>query len=100
MDGGGFIRELCLALEHRWEPEELFLLFTAYFDEADTHGGAPTIIMAAFLGAAANGSFLSGSYAPCRDATVSASFTEKNSDTKLANSEDGMTPSACGWLRN
>jgi hypothetical protein len=52
MDGGGFIRELCLALEHRWEPEELFLLFTAYFDEADTHGGAPTIIMAAFLGAA------------------------------------------------
>ncbi|HEV8680068.1 MAG TPA: hypothetical protein VGQ90_11890 [Stellaceae bacterium] len=50
MDGGGFIRELCIALEHRWKPEELFLLFTAYFDESDTHGSAPTIIMSAFLG--------------------------------------------------
>lgn len=26
------------------------MLFTAYFDEADTHGPSPTIIMAAFLG--------------------------------------------------
>jgi hypothetical protein len=26
------------------------LLFTAYFDEADTHGPSPTIIMAGFLG--------------------------------------------------
>ncbi|MBI3505364.1 MAG: hypothetical protein HY059_11020 [Proteobacteria bacterium] len=26
------------------------MLFTAYFDEADTHGPAPTIIMSAFLG--------------------------------------------------
>jgi hypothetical protein len=50
MDGGGFIRELCVALEHRWKPEEAFLLFTAYFDESDTHGQAPTIIMSAFLG--------------------------------------------------
>lgn len=47
---GGYIRELCLALEHRWEPELPFLLFTAYFDESDTHGPAPTLIMAAFLG--------------------------------------------------
>jgi hypothetical protein len=52
MDGGTFIRELCLALEHRWKPEQRFLLFTAYFDEADTHGPAPTIIMAGFLGTA------------------------------------------------
>ena len=49
MDGGGFIRELCIALEHQWKPEELFLLFTAYLDEADTHGKAPTIIMSAML---------------------------------------------------
>src|SRR5579864_1677903 len=52
MDGGGFIRELCLALEHRWIPEQQFLLFTAYFDEADTHGRTPTVIMAGFLGTA------------------------------------------------
>jgi hypothetical protein len=52
MDGGGFIRELCIALKHRWIPECWFLLFTAYFDEADTHGETPTIIMAGFLGTA------------------------------------------------
>jgi hypothetical protein len=52
MDGGAFIRELCIALEHRWKPEELFLLFTAYFDEADTHGRAPHMVMAALLGQA------------------------------------------------
>lgn len=52
MDGGAFIRELCIALEHRWIPEELFLLYTAYLDEADTHGPRPTIIMAGFLGSA------------------------------------------------
>src|SRR5437868_708674 len=50
MDDMPFVRELCIALEHRWNPEELFLLFTSYFDEADTHGKAPTIIMSALLG--------------------------------------------------
>lgn len=50
MCGGSFVGELCIALEHRWKPEELFVLFTAYFDESDTHGVAPTIIMSAFLG--------------------------------------------------
>src|SRR2546430_1465188 len=50
MDGGSFIRELCIALEHRWKPEELFVLFTAYFDEADTHGAAPNMAMGALLG--------------------------------------------------
>jgi hypothetical protein len=50
MGGGAFISELCVALEHRWKPEEIFLLFTAYFDEADTHGAAPPMVMAAFLG--------------------------------------------------
>ena len=52
MDGSGFIRELCVALEHRWNPGALFLLFTAYFDEADTHGPLPDMVMAAFLGEA------------------------------------------------
>jgi hypothetical protein len=48
--GEGFIRELCIALEHRWNPDAIFMIFTAYFDEADTHGAAPHIIMAGFLG--------------------------------------------------
>ena len=50
MGGVGFIRELCIALEHRWIPEELFVLFTAYIDEADTHGAAPHMVMGALLG--------------------------------------------------
>jgi hypothetical protein len=45
-----WIGELCIALAHRWEPERLFVLFTAYFDEADTHGPAPTVILAAYVG--------------------------------------------------
>jgi hypothetical protein len=44
------IGELCIALAYRWESERLFVIFTAYFDEADTHGAAPTVILAAFLG--------------------------------------------------
>jgi len=28
------------------------VLYIAYFDEADTHGSAPTVIMASFLGTA------------------------------------------------
>jgi|SRR6516162_814836 len=50
MDGGAFIRELCIALEHRWKPDATFMIFTAYLDEADTHGAAPHLIMAGFLG--------------------------------------------------
>lgn len=46
----GYIWELCVALEHRWNPDALFLIFTAYFDESDTHGPAPDLILAAFLG--------------------------------------------------
>jgi hypothetical protein len=45
-----FPEELSIALEHRWKPDALFVIFTAHFDEADTHGPEPTIIMAAFLG--------------------------------------------------
>jgi hypothetical protein len=52
MDGGTFIRELCLALEHRWNPDAGFMLFTAYLDESDTQGPAPHMIMAGFLGIA------------------------------------------------
>ena len=52
MDGGSFIRELCIALEHRWNPDAIFMLFTAYLDEADTHGPTPHLIMAGFLGSA------------------------------------------------
>ncbi|MFZ0844441.1 MAG: hypothetical protein WAM62_01515 [Pseudolabrys sp.] len=44
-----FIGTLCVALCHEWKPRELFVIFTAYFDEADTHGSAPTVIMGAFL---------------------------------------------------
>ena len=46
----GSIGELCIALAHRWEPERLFVIFTAYFDESDTHGSAPTLIMSTYLG--------------------------------------------------
>jgi len=51
-DGGSSIRELCVALEHRWELDTPFLLFTAYFDESGTHGPNPYIVMAGFLGTA------------------------------------------------
>ena len=37
-------------MENRFKPERWFLLFRAYFDEADTHGAAPTVILAGFLG--------------------------------------------------
>lgn len=45
-----FVEELCIALAHQWEPERLFVIFTADFDESDTHGHAPCIIMGGFLG--------------------------------------------------
>jgi hypothetical protein len=32
------------------ETERLFVLFTAYFDESDTHGPAPTVILSAHVG--------------------------------------------------
>ncbi|HXZ03000.1 MAG TPA: DUF3800 domain-containing protein [Stellaceae bacterium] len=50
MSASGSIAELCIALRHRWTPEEWFLIFTAYFDESGTHGRAPTVVLAAFLG--------------------------------------------------
>jgi hypothetical protein len=44
-----FIGELCVALAHRWEPERLFVIFTAYIDESGTHGRNPDVVMGAFL---------------------------------------------------
>ena len=45
-----FIGELCVALAHKWEPRRLFVIFTAYFDETDTHGPSPTVILSAHVG--------------------------------------------------
>jgi hypothetical protein len=45
-----FIGELCVALAHKWEPQRLFVIFTAYFDESDTHGQSPTVILSANIG--------------------------------------------------
>jgi hypothetical protein len=44
------IGRLCIALAHRWEPQRLFVIFTAYFDESGTHSRTPTMILGAFLG--------------------------------------------------
>lgn len=45
-----YIAELCIALEHEWKPHELFMIFTSYIDESNTHGKAPDIILGGFLG--------------------------------------------------
>jgi hypothetical protein len=47
------IRELTLALAHRWEPERYFVfVYTGYLDESGTHGGSPATVMGGFLGRA------------------------------------------------
>jgi hypothetical protein len=43
------VRELCIALAHRWQPERLFVILTSYFDESGTHGG-PVMTMAGVMG--------------------------------------------------
>lgn len=56
----GFIHDLCVALVHRWEPERLFMILTAHFDESGTHGGdgtaanpgSPTMVVAGMMGTA------------------------------------------------
>jgi Protein of unknown function (DUF3800) len=45
----GFIEELCIALAHRWEPERLFMIITAYFDESGTHAGSPNTVVSATM---------------------------------------------------
>ena len=32
----GFVGELCVALAHRWGPERIFVILTAYLDESGT----------------------------------------------------------------
>lgn len=41
----GHIAELCIALAHRWEPERIFVILTAYLDESGTHDGSPVTVM-------------------------------------------------------
>jgi hypothetical protein len=48
----GFVRELCIACEHRWVPERLYVIFTAYFDESGAHRDSPVLVLAAQLGTA------------------------------------------------
>lgn len=43
------IRDLCIALAHRWEPERLFVIITAYLDESGTHDGSPITVMGGVL---------------------------------------------------
>jgi hypothetical protein len=47
-----FIRELCIALAHRWKPERLFVIFSAHVDESDSHSQASALTMAAVIGSA------------------------------------------------
>jgi hypothetical protein len=41
--------ELYVALAHRWEPERIFVIFRAYFDESGTHAGATVSTVAGFV---------------------------------------------------
>jgi hypothetical protein len=44
----GYIGSLCLALLHRWDPERVFVIATAYIDESGTH--SETLVMTGYLG--------------------------------------------------
>lgn len=42
-------REWCIAFAHRWEPERIFVILTAYLDESGTHDGSSVTVMAGML---------------------------------------------------
>jgi len=46
-----FIREICDAIAHRWQPERIFvvLTLTTYLDESGTHGDSPVTVMAGIM---------------------------------------------------
>lgn len=44
------ISNLALSLWHRWEPERVFMLLTAYIDESGTHDSSDYMIMGGFVG--------------------------------------------------
>lgn len=50
----GFIRELCDAVAHRWQPDRIFvvLTLTTYLDESGTHDGSTVTIMAGVMATA------------------------------------------------
>ena len=49
MQVSAIIGELCVAIAHRWEPERIFVILTAYLDESGTHDGSPVTVMAGML---------------------------------------------------
>jgi Protein of unknown function (DUF3800) len=55
MSAPAFIREISLALFHKWEPERIFVILTSYFDESGTHAGSPATVMSGIMGTAAQG---------------------------------------------
>jgi hypothetical protein len=44
-----FARKWCMAFAHRWEPERIFVILTAYLDESGTHGESPHTVMGGML---------------------------------------------------
>jgi hypothetical protein len=69
--------------------KERFLLFTAYFDEADTHGPSPTIIMAGFLGHARQWEIFDRRLRALQRRDGSASSTPASSKANRANLQIG-----------
>ncbi|MGQ0677633.1 MAG: hypothetical protein ACT4N4_16310 [Rhodospirillales bacterium] len=46
----GHVGALALSLFHRWEPNRLFMIVTAYIDESGTDGQRPVMTMAGWAG--------------------------------------------------